>query len=66
MSIESVWKALKREVREGGPSARFACLKLSHGHVPGCIGAERVQGERTHRAHPAGAKTDLNPFPTLP
>ena len=38
-------------VREGRPIGSFACLKRSHGHVPGTLyrSAERVgvQGERT-------------------
>ena len=46
-------------VREGRPIGSFACLKRSHGHVPRCMGAERVQGERTHRARPAGAKDSI-------
>ena len=46
-------------VREGRPIGSFACLKRSHGHVPRCMGAERVQGERTHRTRPAGAKDSI-------
>ena len=46
-------------VREGWPIGSFACLKRSHGHVPGCMGAARVQGERTHHARPAGAKKTI-------
>jgi hypothetical protein len=34
----------------------FACLPRSYGHVAGCMGAQCVQGERTHHARPAGAK----------
>ena len=43
-------------VREGWPIGRFACLPRSYGRVAGCMGAERVQGERTHRTGPADTK----------
>ena len=46
-------------VREDRPIGRFACLASCYGRVVGCMGAERVQGERTHRARPAGAKDSI-------
>ena len=49
-------------VREGRPIGRFACLASCYGRVAGCMGAGRVQGERTHRAGPADTKSDLNPL----
>ena len=43
-------------VREGWPIGRFACLPRYYGRVASCMGAGRVQGERTHRTGPADTK----------
>ena len=45
-----LWEAFTSRI------GRFACLPRSYGHVAGCMGAQCVQGERTHHARPAGAK----------